>query len=88
MSNKVTDFPQYRKLSNDKVFYRINNDRQFDEIQIVGSKARTHRVEAVQYPEMLRIKDLLSYSIDGYNPSDEKEFNDLLDLYSLGQFGE
>lgn len=83
MSDKVTDFPQYRKLSNDKVFYRINNDRQFDEIQIIGKSARFHRVEAKQYPEILRIQDLISYSIDGFKPSDEKEFNDLLDHYSL-----
>ena len=83
MSNKVTDFPQYRKLSNNKVFYRINNDRQFDEIQIVGSSARLHRVDAVQYPEILRIQDLISYSIDGFLSSNEKEYNNLMDHYSL-----
>lgn len=83
MSDKVTDFPQYRKLSNDKVFYRINNDRQFDEIQIIGSKARLHTVEAFQYPEILRIQDLLSYEVEGFILSNEKEFYDLLNYYSL-----
>lgn len=83
MSDKVTDFPQYRKLSNDKVFFRINNNRQFDEIQIIGSKARLHKVNAVQYPEILRIQDLLSYEVEGFVPSSEKEFNDLLNHYSL-----
>lgn len=83
MSDKVTDFPQYRKLSNDKVFYRINNDRQFDEIQIIRSKARLHTVEAFQYPEILRIQDLLSYEVEGFILSNEKEFDDLLNYYSL-----
>ena len=36
MLDKGTDFPQYRKLSNDKVFYRIVDERHFDEIQIIG----------------------------------------------------
>ncbi|MFT6246565.1 MAG: hypothetical protein ACJA0U_003637 [Salibacteraceae bacterium] len=83
MSDKVTDFPQYRKISNDKVFFRINNNRQFDEIQIIGSKARFHTVDAVQYPEILRIQDLLLYEVEGFIPSNEKEFNDLLNHYSL-----
>lgn len=83
MSHKVTDFPQYRKISNDKVFFRINNNRQFDEIQIIGSKARLHRVDAIQYPEILRIQDLLLYEVDGFIDSNEKEFNDLLNHYSL-----
>jgi len=83
MCNKVTDFPQYRKLSNEKVFYRINNNRQFDEIQIVGKKANIHAVDAKQYPEILRIQDMLLLSIQGFEESNQKEFNDLLDHYSL-----
>ncbi|NRA13430.1 MAG: hypothetical protein HRT57_15905 [Crocinitomicaceae bacterium] len=83
MFNKGIDFPQYRKLSNDKVFVRINNDRQFDEVQIIGKKARFHTVEAIQYPEILKIIDLLSYEMEGYLESNEKEFKDLLKRYSL-----
>ena len=74
MSNKVTDFPQYRKLSNDKVFYRINNDRQFDEIQIIGKSAYIHSIEAKQYPEILKIQDLLNCEIDGCKLSNAVEF--------------
>ena len=60
MSYKVTDFPQYRKLSNEKVFYRIRTDREFDEIQLVGSKAMSFTMTATQYPDILRISELLS----------------------------
>ena len=83
MSDKGIDFPQYRKLSNNKVYYRIHSDRLFDEIQIIGSAAQLHIVEARQYPEMLRIKDLLSLSMEGFQISSEKEFEELLDQYSL-----
>ena len=83
MSDKVIDFPQYRKLSNDKVFYQILNDREFHEIQIIGSKAQLHKIEAKQYPEMLRIKDLLEYELEGFIESNQQEFDDLLIKYSL-----
>ncbi|PWL28109.1 MAG: hypothetical protein DCO96_09025 [Fluviicola sp. XM-24bin1] len=83
MSHKVTDFPQYRKLSNEKVFYRIRDDRNFDEIQIVGSRASLFSMEAKQYPEILKIQDLLSLA-EGFLESNEDEFNALLKQYNLG----
>lgn len=74
MQNKVIDFPQYRKLSNDKVFYKILNDREFEEIQLIGSIAKLHIIKAIQYPEMLRIQDLLSMKDEWYLASSEEEF--------------
>ena len=56
------DFPQYRKLMNDKSFYCILDGRTFEEIQIIGSKAVLYNFKAVQYPEMLRIKDMLEFA--------------------------
>jgi hypothetical protein len=53
------EFPQYRKLPNDKVFYRIESQTVFTELQLVGSRILVHRVEAKQYPEKLRIMDML-----------------------------
>ena len=79
MLDKGTDFPQYRKLSNDKVFYRIVDDRHFDEIQIIGTKAQLRNVVAEQYPEILRIQDMLSYGIPGFVASNQYEFLNLLD---------
>ena len=84
MSDKGTDFPQYRKLSNNKVFYRIRSDREFDEIQLIGSTAQLHTVVAKQYPEILRIMDILTQSIQGYEHSSQEEFEQLLNDYSLG----
>ena len=60
MSAKINVFPQYRKLSNEKSFYEILSDKEFIEIQLIGSRAVVHTVVAHQYPEMLRIMDMLA----------------------------
>lgn len=82
MSYKVTDFPAYRKLSNDKVYYKIVNDRYFEEIQLIGSKANLFRMTATQYPEILKIQDMLKCE-SGYRISTEEEFNQLIDHFGL-----
>lgn len=83
MFDKDTDFPQYRKLSNDKVFYRIVDERNFDEIQIIGTKAQLRHVKAEKYPEMLRIQDMLSFGIEGFILSDEAEFSSLNEKFTF-----
>jgi hypothetical protein len=55
-------FPQYRKLSNNKSFYRIDSESLFFEIQLIGHKSFLHQTEAKQYPEIIRIQDMLSLS--------------------------
>jgi hypothetical protein len=74
MSYKVTDFPQYRKLSNGKVFYRIRDARNFDEIQIIGSKASWFSMNATKYPEILRIQELLEAKDSFILESNQVEF--------------
>gem|GEM_PF-605264 len=59
MDNKHTDFPQYRMLSNARTFYRITDARSFEEVQKMGSRLVRHLIKAEQYPEMLRIQDML-----------------------------
>lgn len=54
------DFPQYRKLANDKSHYEIRGDRHFIEKQIIGKQVFTIEIEAKQYPEILRIQDMLN----------------------------
>lgn len=73
MNDKNTDFPQYRKLSNDKTFYKIQSDRLFEEVQLVGSKVFRYAVEAKQYPEILKIQDMLKLE-EPYLLISEEEF--------------
>lgn len=53
------NFPQYRKLDGFQRYYEIIDDRTFVEIALVNGKPTTSRIEAKQYPEMLRIQDML-----------------------------
>ena len=57
-------FPQYRKLSNHKSFYKIVSKEIFEEIQLVGTVRMKTQTIATKYPEILRIKDML----DGVSP--------------------
>jgi hypothetical protein len=66
-------FPIYRKLSNQKAFYKINSNVNFEELKLMGSKVFHHTIEAVQYPEKLRIMDMIE-SIEAYLESTEKEW--------------
>ena len=52
-------FPQYRKLVNNKSFYRIESEFLFYEIQLIGNKCFMTKTEATQYPEIIRIVDML-----------------------------
>lgn len=67
------DFPQYRKLSNDRSFYRINSNDNFEELQIIGDSVILHRIRAEKYPEKLRIMEMLN-CIDGYQKSTSDEW--------------
>lgn len=60
MSNKGTDFPQYRMLSNRKVYYQILSNDEFIEVSFLGERKMTFRVLAKQYPEKLRIMQMLA----------------------------
>ena len=67
-------FPQYRKLSNHKSFYKILSKEVFEEIQLVGTVSMKTKTTATKYPEILRIKDML----DGVAPfeiSTEAEYH-------------
>lgn len=75
--DKNTDFPQYRKLSNNRTFYKIMDERNFWEIQLMGSKKVIHEIKATQYPEMLRIKDMLDL-VQPFEPAEKNEFEDLI----------
>jgi hypothetical protein len=73
----MQEFPQYRKLKNNRSFYRIENLTHFTEIQIIGTKTFLFKLHATQYPEMVKIKDMLNGE-DPFQMSDKIEF----DLYS------
>lgn len=74
MEYKNTDFPQYRKLINGLRLYKINSNVEFEEIQILGDKRFHFKFTAEQYPEKLRIMDMLSIENENYQLSDAREW--------------
>ncbi|MDC0338160.1 hypothetical protein OAN33_01350 [Flavobacteriales bacterium] len=54
------DFPQYRKYKNIETYFKIISEKEFEEISSLGNKYVKHSIVAKQYPEMLRIKDMLN----------------------------
>ena len=67
-------YPIYRKLSNNRSFYKVVDSKNFEEIQIVGTKRRHQLIEAKQYPELLFIQDLISFNHLGVLESSKKEW--------------
>jgi hypothetical protein len=50
------------------------DDRNFIEIQIIGSKKKKFEIKAEQYPEILKIQDILNDQEDIYIKIDEKKW--------------
>jgi hypothetical protein len=69
-------FPQYRKLANEKSFYELVDDRHFTEKQRIGKQVFTIPIEAMQYPEILRIQDMLD-CVEGFFLSNKEEFESI-----------
>jgi len=71
-------YPIYRKLNNNRRFYKIIDSTLFEEIQLIGSRKYHFQFKAIQYPELLFIQDLISTMHPGVEESNEKEWNSYL----------
>jgi hypothetical protein len=52
-------FPQFRKLENGRSLYKITSPNHFIELQQIGSKWFCYTFEVQQFPDLLRIQDML-----------------------------
>lgn len=52
-------YPQFRRLSNNKSFYKIHSENSFEELQLIGTSVMRMTVNATKYPEIIRIKDMI-----------------------------
>lgn len=57
MNTKIT-YPQYRKYSNNKSYFKIISPTQFEEIKITGSSKKLHLFEAKILPDRNFISDM------------------------------
>lgn len=52
-------FPQYRKYSNNRNFFKISSASEFEEISFIGSKAIVRQHRATILPDRNLVHDLL-----------------------------
>jgi hypothetical protein len=67
-------FPQFRKTSDSKNYYKILSENEFIQIQRIGSKLKKYYFKVDKYPELLFIKDMLSTTSDFYLIIEKLEF--------------
>lgn len=60
---KKTSFPLFRKLQNVGRFYCICEENKFIEVYYLGNTKIENIIEAHQYPEMLRIMDMINFEL-------------------------
>lgn len=80
ITQKQYHFPYYRKLKNGKIHYKISSLDLFEELQMLGQKRLYHRIEAPQYPEKLKIIDMIALADENYLESSEEEWKEFLML--------
>ena len=78
MRNEDIHFPVFRKYKNNKSYFKILSFKLFEEIQIIGSKKIIKQTEAIQFPEMLFIKDLIFDYKEMAEEISEEEYNSVL----------
>ena len=67
-------FPQFRKTSDSKNYYKILSENEFIQIQRIGSKLKKYYFKVDKYPELLLIKDMLSTTSEFYLIIEKLEF--------------
>ena len=67
-------FPQFRKLNNDKSYYRIDAHDRFVELQQIGKKWMKFELKVDQYFDLMRVHDMLQAN-SPYVRSTQNEFN-------------
>ena len=70
------NFPQFRKLVNEKSYYKMVDARHFQEKQCIGKQVFVLEIHAEQYPEIIRIQDMLACA-DGFVASTEAEYDSI-----------
>lgn len=56
--NKEITYPQYRKYSNNKSYFKIISSDEFEEIQVLGTKKSIHLFKAKILPDRNLIYDM------------------------------
>lgn len=72
------NFPQFRKLKNNKSYYRIDSAEFLTEVAVMGNSYMIHEVHAKILPDRNLLRDLLHNEGGHWVEIDEKEFDSFL----------
>jgi len=73
-----TTFPQYRKYPNNKSFFKVLSNNEFEEINAIGKKYFLTKVEAKILPDRNFIADMIEAS-ENWVEIEEAEYAQILD---------
>ncbi|AEA42536.1 hypothetical protein [Fluviicola taffensis] len=68
-------FPIYRKLEGFNRFYKIESADLFIEISIRNGIPHSETIQAIQFPEKLRIQDMIAFNFNYVEMSEEEIAN-------------
>ena len=74
MNQEIT-YPQYRKYSNNKSYFKIISTDEFEEIQVLRTKKRTHLFKAKILPDRNFIYDMTFDYAKSWVKIEEEEYN-------------
>jgi len=72
-----TLFPQYRKYSNNRNFFKISSAEDFEEISFIGSRRMVRQYHATILPDRNLIQDLLHDPAFAETITEEEYMNQL-----------
>ena len=80
--NKIKPFPQYRKYLNNKGYFKIISENEWEEIQIIGKKGIISGFTAKIFPDKNFIYDLTYDYKNNWEEISEEEYNQIKQQYN------
>jgi len=68
------DFPVYLKFENEKHFFKILSDSEFEEITVIGNKYDIFLFKAEIYPDKVRIQEMIKNENNYWVPIAVEEY--------------
>jgi hypothetical protein len=70
-------YPLYRKYSNNKNYFKIISQDEFEEIQVMGNKYSLHKFKASILPDRNFINDMINDYHSNWIEISEKEYKEV-----------
>jgi hypothetical protein len=75
---KTVNYPQYRKYKNHKAYFKIISEKEWEEIQVLGSKFILHTFTVKILPDRNFIYDMTFDYENNWDKIEEEEYHEIL----------